>query len=183
MGKGYFELDDILSESQKFTGSFNYEVNNVGFLINSKSNAKINKKDKLELPFWLIEALARVNINSKNNEEILFSIERPEYFSKLAINFFKASPLNSDLSIISHFYKVVENWCEFIEQPELIEVVFNMLVLRASKINDLSFNTSEIHSRENVEFLQTLDSFEKQLFQISSESYSDSRNWIKNVMR
>ncbi|KAG0678793.1 DNA replication protein [Pichia californica] len=183
MGGGYFDLDDILSESQKFTGSFKYDVDNVGCLINSKDSAKISKQDKLELPFWLVEALTRVRIGEEDNDEIIFAVERPEYLSKIATNFFKASPLNADLSTVPHFYKVVKNWCEFIEQPELIEIVFNMLVSRASKINDLSLNTSEMHSRENVEFIQTFDAFEKELFQTSAESYGNSRAWIKNIIR
>lgn len=180
MGSSYFDLDDILSESQKFTGSFQYEVNNVGCLINSKNSAKISKTDKLELPFWLVEPLGHIIFNE---DESLFSVERPEYLSKLATNFFKASPLNADLSVVSHFYKIVEKWCDFIEQPELVDTVFDMLVARASKLNDLSFNTSDVQSRENVDFLQTLDTFEKNLFHISTESYSDSRNWMKNVIR
>lgn len=175
----YFDLDEILAESQKFTGSFEVDVHNVGALINSKDSARINKTDKLELPFWLVTSLSHVFISEDRS---LFSVERPEYLGKLATNFFRASPLNADLSVVSHFYKIVEKWCDFIDQPELVDTVFDMLVARAGRINDLSFNASEMHSRENVEFLQTLDAFEKDLFQISSESYNDSRNWMKSVL-
>lgn len=181
----YFDLDDILSESQKFTGSFQISVDNVGFLINSKDNTKIAKNEKIELPFWLLTALAHILIPKvgQNEPDSLFSVDRPEYFGKLATNFFKASPLNADLSVISHFYKIVEKWCNFIDEPQLVDAVFEMLIARAGKINDLSFNASEMHSRENVEFLQTLDSFEKDLFQVSTESYADTKKWIKSVLR
>lgn len=177
----YFDLDDILAESQKFTGSFQVEVKDVGFLINSGDDSTINTKDKMEIPFWLVTALAHVIIaeDSIGNPQSLFSVERPEYLGKLANNFFKASPLNADLSVVSHFYKIVEKWCSFIEQPELVETVFEMLVSRASRINDLSFNASEMHSRENVEFLQTLDTFEKELFKVSMESYMETKDWLR----
>lgn len=179
----YFDLDDILAESQKFTGSFQVDVDNVGFLMNADPSSKISTKEKIELPFWLVTALTHIFISedSQGNTKSVFSVERPEYLSKLASNFYKASPLNADLSVITHFYKIVEKWCSFIDQPELVETVFEMLVARAARINDLSFNASETHSRENVEFLQTLDSFEKQLFKISAESYSDTKTWIKKV--
>jgi GINS complex subunit 3 len=179
----YFDLDDILAESQKFSGSFQLEVDNIGFLMNADAKSKISIREKIELPFWLVTALTHIFINEdmRGNTKSIFSVERPEYLSKLANNFYKASPLNADLSIITHFYKIVEKWCSFIDQPELIDTVFEMLVARASKINDLSFNVSETHSRENVEFLQTLDSFERDLFKLSTESYSDTKAWMRKV--
>ena len=179
----YDDLDEILAESQKFTGTFQIEVENVGFLMNSHESSKITPSEKLELPFYLVNALSHIFISEEegDNSRSLFTVERPEYLSKLATNFYKASPLNADLSIIEHFYKIVEKWCEFIEQPELVEIVYEMLITRAGRINDLSFNASEMHSRENLEFIQTLDSFEKKLFKISTHSYEEGKKWMKLV--
>ena len=178
----YFDLDDILAESQKLTGNFQMEVDNLGFLMNNTNNAKITPREKLELPFWLITALTFITIHeeSKGTTRNIFSVERPEYLSKLASNFYKASPLNADLSVVSHFYKIVQKWCDFIEQPELVDIVSDMLILRAGKINDLSFNISDSQSRENMEFLQTLDNHEKGILKVTSESYNDFKTWLNS---
>lgn len=178
----YFDIDEILAESQKFTGNFQIEVDNLGFLMNNASNAKISVKEKLELPFWLVTALTFITINEEFNGRArnIFSVERPEYLSKLASNFYKASPLNADLSVVSHFYKIVQKWCDFIEQPDLVDIVSDMLILRAGKINDLSFNISDSQSRENMEFLQTLDSHEKELLKVASESYNEYKIWLNS---
>lgn len=181
----YYDLDEILAESKKISGSFKIDVNNVGFLMNATPKSTIQIKDKVELPFWLVKTLAQISI-SRDDEEILqtlFSVERPEYLSKLATNYYKASPLHADLSVTSHFYKIVEKWCSFIDQPALAETVFEMLVARVGKINDLSFNVTENHTRENSEFLMTLDAFEKELFKLSTEAYSDSKNWLKKTSK
>lgn len=181
----YYDLDDILAESQKFSGSFKIDVNDVGFLMNATPKSKIQTKDKVELPFWLVKILAQIFISQddENNPETLFSVERPEYLSKLATNYYKASPLHADLSVTSHFYKIVEKWCSFIDQPALVDTVFEMLVARVGKINDLSFNVSENHTRENSEFLMSLDAFEKELFKVSSEAYADSKSWLKSTSK
>lgn len=181
----YYDLDDILAESQKFSGSFKIDVDNVGFLMNATSKSKIQIKDKVELPFWLVKSLAQIFISQddEENPQTLFSVERPEYLSKLATNYYKASPLHSDLSVTSHFYKIVEKWCSFIDQPTLVDTVFEMLVARVGKINDLSFNVTENHTRENSEFLMTLDAFEKELFKLSTEAYADSKTWLKTTSK
>jgi GINS complex subunit 3 len=170
----YFDLDDILAESEKFTGSFQADMENVGFLMNGKPTNAITTREKIELPFWLVRQLTYVLLSGTKS---LFTVERPEYLSKLATNFYKASPLNADLSVVSHFYKIVEKWCEFIEQPDLVDTVSDMLIKRASKINDFSFNASDMQSRDNVEFLQTLDAFERELLKTASNSYLDYKNW------
>ncbi|KGK35210.1 hypothetical protein JL09_g5640 [Pichia kudriavzevii] len=40
----YDDLDEILAESQKFTGTFQIEVENVGFLMNSHESSKITPR-------------------------------------------------------------------------------------------------------------------------------------------
>lgn len=175
----YFDLDDILADSQKFQGKFTVNLDNVNFLVNSNDDKLIiSNKDKIEIPFWLLRSLSTIFLNDR---ESIFNVERPEIFGYLAINFFKASPNNADLSILQYFYKIVLKWCSFIEEPILVNTVYEMLISRSGKINDFSFNLNENYSKENEIFLQSLDVFEKELYRCCVASYSDTRVWLKNV--
>ena len=61
MDQSYWEVDDILAESQRLPCTFNIDVPGLGYLEGS-GEPDIEKHARLELPYWMAELLAVYDI-------------------------------------------------------------------------------------------------------------------------
>ncbi|KAG7693404.1 hypothetical protein KL930_003992 [Ogataea haglerorum] len=75
------------------------------------------------------------------------------------------------------YYRIVTKWSHMFGDAELVGLISKALVDRASELNDLSFKLSDHFRGANLEFLNNLDSYEKQLFKSSHKSYKDLKIW------
>ncbi|GME68937.1 unnamed protein product [[Candida] boidinii] len=162
----YYDLDDILADSQKLPCKFSITVPGLGYL-QGQPGKKIKKDSILELPIWLAEILAVCAVNSNGNENqdneededednnnntqsTFLQLIQPDYFSPKIINAIKADSLSLDLhSLLSNYYKIVIKWGWMFNDEELINVISKMLIQRSCEINDLSCsltNSSSINS-------------------------------------
>ncbi|OWB59649.1 hypothetical protein B5S29_g510 [[Candida] boidinii] len=164
----YYDLDDILADSQKLPCKFSITVPGLGYL-QGQPGKRIKKDSILELPIWLAEILAvcavnsneneneneeedddQDNTNNNNSQNTFLQLIQPDYFSPKIINAIKADSLSLDLhSLLSNYYKIVIKWGWMFNDEELINVISKMLVQRSCEINDLSCsltNSASINS-------------------------------------
>ncbi len=154
--------------------------------MNGQPTEPIKKNVKLELPIWLAEILAVCSLdqptdddNEEQEEDLTFiTLIEPEFFSDSFLNFIKSNSLKLNLSSYNaYYYKIVTKWSYMFNDVELINLISKMLVERSCELNDLSFKLNDQFNDSNMEFLNSLDSFEKKLFKLSHESYKDFKNW------
>ncbi|KAI5960734.1 PSF3 [Candida pseudojiufengensis] len=185
----YYDLDDILADAEKLPCQFNYTIPGLGYLEGNPGKS-IKKGTKIELPFWLAEILAILEIDDDNNknqnlinddnqEKLNFiTLDDPEFINEKVINAIKSNSESLNLNkLSSQYYEMIIKWLNLIYEPKLIEVIMNCLKQRSFKINNFSNNINQKHF--NNEFLYYLDEFEKKLFRDSIESNKLMKNWLK----
>lgn len=192
---GYYDIDDIISDgqvslsvlgvygynanstNQKIPCKFNITAPNLGYL-ESNPGKPIAAGSKLELPIWLAEVFAIVNVPPENQQFI--EMIQPEAFSNKVINAIKTKSTSVDLhSISQHYYALVEKWSAMFTDKELVDVVSKMLRERGDMINNYAQNISGSSSQE-TSYLYYLDEFEKRIYKTCHESHKSLRKWMHN---
>lgn len=173
---GYYDIDDVLAAGERVPCKFNMTVPGLGFL-EGNPGKPIEKDTKVDLPMWLAEVLASVDIGDTGKRFVEFL--QPEFTSPKVINAIKADPLSVDLhSIISNFYKLSEKWASMYSDAQLAETLMTMLKERALEIDNYASNTS---NQVNSSFLYSLDEFEKHLYRATHESKKQMRKWNNTI--
>ncbi|KAG7660582.1 PSF3 [[Candida] subhashii] len=171
----YYDLDDILTDAEKIPCRFNITVPGLGYL-EGNPGKPIQKDTKVELPLWLAEILAILNISEESSENFI-DLSDPDFINVKVISAMKTSPISVDLhKLLPNYYSMVEKWCLMFNDTILIENVMNMLKERAFEINNFANNANKQISNE---FMYTLDEFEKKLFKKTLESNKLMRKWLK----
>ncbi|ODV82297.1 DNA replication complex GINS protein PSF3 [Suhomyces tanzawaensis NRRL Y-17324] len=175
MTSNYYDLDDILADGEKVPSRFNMTVPGLGYLEGNPGKA-VQKGTQLELPMWLAEVLAICAI-LEDSQESFIDLSEPEFISSRVLNAIKTNPRTVDLrKLLRNYYKLVEKWGTFFNEPSLIEIIMTMLKERAFEINNFASNTNKLM---NNDFTYTLDEFERILFRMTSDSNKQMRNWLK----
>ncbi|KAG7865864.1 hypothetical protein KL918_004343 [Ogataea parapolymorpha] len=195
----YYDIDDILADSQvscflffscngltlkKLPCKFSITIPGLGYL-NGEPGCPIKENVRLELPIWLAEILAICSIsnssdyeeNDEYRETTFLKLLEPEFFSPVFLNFIKSDALRLNLNPYMFYYRIVTKWSNMFGDAELVELISKALVDRASELNDLSFKLNDHFRGGNLEFMNNLDSYEKQLFKNSHKSYKDLKIW------
>ncbi|OBA15149.1 uncharacterized protein OGAPODRAFT_101621 [Ogataea polymorpha] len=180
----YYDIDDILADSQKLPCKFSITIPGLGYL-NGEPGRPIKENVRLELPIWLAEILAICSIsnsseyeeNDEYRETTFLKLLEPEFFSPVFLNFIKSDALRLNLNPYMFYYRIVTKWSNMFGDAELVELISKALVDRASELNDLSFKLNDHFTGGNLEFMNNLDSYEKQLFKNSHKSYKDLKMW------
>ncbi|CAI5760384.1 unnamed protein product [Candida verbasci] len=170
----YYDIDDIIADSQKIPCQFNITVPGLGYLEGNPGKS-IKQNTKIELPFWLAEILAISTI--LNNDESFINLIDPDFISTKIINAIKSDSNSIDLhKIISHYYVSIEKWCKLFNDVELIENSMHLLKQRSFEINNFANN---VNKSVGSDFIYTLDEFEKKLYKDSCESNKLMKKWLK----
>ncbi|KAI5956078.1 PSF3 [Candida theae] len=171
----YYDIDDILADAEKLPCQFNHTIPGLGYL-EGNPGKPIQQNTKLELPFWLAEILAVLEV--QNSDSSFISLIDPDFINDKVLNAIKSDALSLDLHKLSgQYYSMIEKWGKLFTEPRLIEQIMEMLKVRSFEINNYASN---IHSKHfNTEFIYTLDEFEKKLFRDTSESNKLMRQWLK----
>ncbi|SGZ49006.1 CIC11C00000002551 [Sungouiella intermedia] len=173
---GYYDIDEVLAAGERVPCKFNLTVPGLGFL-EGNPGKPIEEGAKVDIPMWLAETLARVEIGNTGKRFVLFL--EPDFTSPKVINAIKADPLSVDLhSIVSNFYKLSEKWASMFADVQLAEMLMTMLKERALEIDNYASNTSK---HVNSNFLYSLDEFEKNLYKVTYESKKQMREWSNSV--
>lgn len=182
---GYYDIEDILAESEKFPCKFNYEIPGLGYL-ESRSGKSISKNTKLELPYWLTKVLATVFGEQEHVDEEpqpFIQLLGPEIFSSKVLNAIKFDECALDVhAISSHFYALGIKWAALFSDMELMEVLNKMILGRAQEINNhassVSLDPEVLSSNAKAHFHSMLDEFEKVLYRDAHNSYKRSKQWL-----
>ena len=148
---GYYDIDDMLTESSEIPCKFLHDIPGLGYLENNPGKP-IKANAKLMLPYWLAHILAIVYIGPIDDDENGMDDDRsagflemstPESFSQKVTNAIKTDPVSLDLhSINPHFYELALKWCALYSEKDLAEIVSNLLIKRSQEINNFAYSTA-----------------------------------------
>lgn len=173
----YYDIDDILTDAEKLPCQFNHTIPGLGYL-EGNPGKPIQKGTKLELPFWLAQILAVLDVHSSSDSTSFISLIDPDFINDKVLNAIKTDAKSLDLhKLSSQYYSMIIKWGKLFYEPKLIEQAMEMIKERSFEINNYASN---IHSKHfNTEFIYTLDEFEKKLFRDTSDSNKLMRQWLK----
>lgn len=184
----YFDLDDILADNVKVPTRFNFTVPGLGYLENNP-NKPLNKNNNLDLPLWLAKELAILEVIDDGGQNHLIELLTPEIFHQRVTNIIKSDGTALDAnSLCPYFYTIYEQWAYFYSSNKLSKLAVDMLKSRGVAINNYasfksnstSSKTAYFNESSVVDFLQTLDEFEKKLLYVSQESYGHMKNYLQS---
>ena len=169
----YYDLDDILADAEKVPCRFNILVPGLGYLEGQPGKA-IQKDTKIELPLWLAEILAICELLEESQQSFI-DLLQPEFISPKVINAIKTNPTSVDLhAILPYYYRLTEKWASMFSDSELATVVSETLKQRSLEIyNHANSDTKQLN------FIYSLDEYEKEVFKKTSESSRSMRQWLK----
>ncbi|EGE00254.1 GINS complex subunit Psf3 [Trichophyton tonsurans CBS 112818] len=168
----YYDVDAILTDSQKVPCTFELDVPKLGFL-DGNAGGDIKAGSKVELPLWLGEMLA---VGARQGSSPLVTLDLPKALSEQVINALKADPRTVDLRALApHFYRLGCRILQLFEEEEMVDVLSHTFKTRAMQISDHAHNPAGPMSGQ--EFLRGLDETERQLFRAAHESVKSMRAW------
>ncbi|PLB33318.1 DNA replication protein PSF3 [Aspergillus candidus] len=169
----YYDVDSILTDSEKLPCTFELEVPGLGVL-EGNPGENIKAGTQLDLPLWLGEMLS---IGARLGTSRLVTLDIPSALSERVLNAFKADPRTIDLrSLAPHFYSLSERVLELFEEEEMVDVLLNTFAKRAAEIADHAHNPKGAMG-QGVDFLRGLDEMERQLFRVAHEGAKEVRVW------
>ncbi|KAH3671401.1 hypothetical protein WICMUC_004698 [Wickerhamomyces mucosus] len=173
----YYDIDDIIGDSQRLPCKFNTDAKGLGWL-EGNPGKDMKSGTKLELPFWISEILAISTISS-DSDITFIELLQPDALNKKVLNAIKTSSISLDLhSISTNYYSLVEKWAGLYNDEELVQVIGDMLKERSDEINNYAQNFKG--NQQESGFLYSLDEFEKKLYKITHESYKNLKKWLNN---
>ncbi|EEQ33531.1 DNA replication complex GINS protein psf3 [Microsporum canis CBS 113480] len=168
----YYDVDAILTDSQKVPCTFELDVPKLGFL-DGNAGGDVRPGSKVELPLWLGEMLA---VGARQGSSPLVTLDLPKALSEQVMNALKADPRTVDLRALApHFYRLGCRILQLFEEEEMADVLSHTFKTRAMQISDHAHNPAGPMSGQ--EFLRGLDETERQLFRAAHEGVKDMRAW------
>ncbi|KAF2200325.1 DNA replication complex GINS protein PSF3 [Delitschia confertaspora ATCC 74209] len=175
----YYDVDAILTESQKVPCTFELNVPGLGYLTGDMGG-DMRKGSEVELPLWLGEMLA---LSQSLNTSSLVSLGTPSALTPRVLNALKADPRTVDLRALApHFYSLGARNLELYEDEEMIEVLSETFKTRATVIADQAHNPRGALG-DGVDFMRGLDESERQLFRAAHDSAKAVRQWMADLKK
>lgn len=183
---GYYDIEDILADGTDVPCRFKHDIPGLGYLENNPGRP-IVRNTKLVLPLWLARILAIVGEEPKNLEGAVMIGEEPvpfvelltpDCFSSKAINAMRADAASLDLHAINaHYYALAAKWASLFEDSQLASTAFDLLLKRALVINNHAAGAAA-GPNLNSTFLQTMETFEQELYRVVQRTYKDTQKWM-----
>jgi len=183
----YYDLDAILTDSQKVPCTFQIEVPGLGYLDNNPSRP-LKKGTQVELPLWLCEMLAV----SSSSQKSLVRLDLPSCLSPRVLNALKADAKTLDLRALApHFYALGARMMELFEEEEVCDVLMQSFKARAQQISDHAVNASRgagtggggVGGNEAQDFLRGLDEMERLLFRAAFDGSRATKTWMGDMKK
>ncbi|KEF57525.1 DNA replication complex GINS protein psf3 [Exophiala aquamarina CBS 119918] len=177
----YYDVDAILTDSQKLPCTFELDVPGLGYL-DGNAGQTIKAGSKIDLPMWLGILLA-VSSGNTPGATPLVSLDFPEPLQQRVINALKADPKSVDLRVQApHFYALGARIMDLFEDQDVLDTLVDTFKQRAAEIADHAH-----HARgalgEGAEFLRGLDESERQIFKAAHEGSKAVRVWTQDLKK
>uniref|UniRef100_A0A914X374 DNA replication complex GINS protein PSF3 n=1 Tax=Plectus sambesii TaxID=2011161 RepID=A0A914X374_9BILA len=173
----YFDLDEILATSQKVTckadENFSEEILTLlgqGRTHDSSEHRRRQKETKVEIPFWLLEALM-----AKNSQ--FATIELPRSYKSAFRQVLEADPVTVDMNRIGPYFYLFGCKLASLSPPERAQLATSLVQTFMGRV---SWVMSRAQHSKNDQRPNTLDKFECRLYDVSVASEADFSNWMEN---
>ncbi|PKI85076.1 Psf3p [Malassezia vespertilionis] len=169
MDLDYWNVEDIITESQRLPCVFNVDVPGLGYLEDS-GEADMHKHARVELAYWMAHLLAAYNI---------VTIQQPRAYGPRVRSALDASPVAVQLrTLLPHWYAMGIRLAQLLDSEDLRAALYKTYMGRLARIYELSIllagsrsSASEIAAKssdptlttEMQAFLQGLDDSETAL--------------------
>ncbi|KAL1973389.1 hypothetical protein VTN31DRAFT_6024 [Thermomyces dupontii] len=175
----YYDIDAILTDSQKIPCTFELDVPGLGVL-EGNPGEPIKAGTQVDLPLWLGEMLS---IGARLGTSRLVTLDLPLALSERVMNALKADPRTVDLRALApHFYGLGVRILELFEEEEMVDILSDTFKKRAAAIADHAHNPRGALG-DGVEFLRGLDEMERQLFRTAHDRAKDVRIWAGEIKK
>ncbi|KAF2460187.1 hypothetical protein BDY21DRAFT_281398 [Lineolata rhizophorae] len=182
----YYDVDAILTDSQKVPCTFELSVPGLGFL-DGNMGGDMKQGTKVELPLWLAEMLA-VSIghtklmysHSSASAAVpsFTSLDLPSALSNRVVAALKADPRTVDLRAQApHFYALGARILELFDEDEIVDVLSETFKVRVTTLADQAHNPRGA-TGEGADFLRGLDETERKLFRDAHDGAKAVRTWL-----
>ncbi|EMR71781.1 putative dna replication complex gins protein psf3 protein [Eutypa lata UCREL1] len=185
----YYDIDAILTDSEKVPCTFELDIPELGYLDNNPSHP-LKAGTSVGLPLWLAELLALANRSpggSQDDAKSFVTLNLPTSLSNEVMSALKADPRAVALRDQSHnFYGLGTRMLDLFEEREICAVLRKTFVTRAAEIAlhaRKAGATEDLGSGVGEEFLRGLDEWERRLFRKAHESTKSTKEWMENVKR
>ncbi|KIV97895.1 hypothetical protein PV10_01595 [Exophiala mesophila] len=177
----YYDVDAILTDSQKLPCTFHIDVPGLGYLEGNAGDT-VKSGTKIDLPMWLGTMLAMATGNNSGSPEVV-TLEFPAPLQQRVINALRADPKTVDLRAQApHFYALGSKIMELFDDPDVLDTLVDTYRQRASEIADHAHNPRGALG-EGAEFLRGLDESERQLFKAAHEGPKAVKAWTQDLKK
>lgn len=166
----YWDVDAILAEGEKVPVVFKTDANRVGYLEGAKQH-HISAGTQLELPLWMIETLAMNDV---------IQLKYPKAFGTTIRRSLNASTTHVNLHRLSpYFYTFGVKFTSIVDDDALNRVLVKAFTGRTESI--MCYTQGPGRS-DVVEFMNTLDETEMQLYKLGLRSHHDMKKWTDRAL-
>lgn len=177
----YYDLNAILTDSQKVPCTFSLTVPGLGYL-SGNPGTPINQNSKVELPLWLGEMLA-VNRLS-NSTDTLITMDMPAALNTRVMNALKADAKSVDLRAQAmHFYGLGARMLELFEDEEVVDILVETFRKRSLEVADKASGGRSLGGAEGGEFVRGLEEEERGIFRAAHDGQANVRKWFESAGR
>ncbi|KAJ9607357.1 DNA replication protein [Cladophialophora chaetospira] len=177
----YYDVDAILTDSQKLPCTFELDVPGLGYLEGNASGT-VKAGTKIDLPMWLGIMLFASSGNAPGAPRLV-TLDFPVPLQQRVINALKADPKTVDLrSQAPHFYALGARIMDLFEDGKVLDTLLDTFKERASEIADQAHNPRGALG-DGAEFLRGLDEKERQLFKAAHEGPKSVRAWTQDLQK
>lgn len=178
VASNYFDIDDILSMSERVPCRIEQDLVKMGYLDQSTDDEHLARGTKLELPLWFAREF--------HSEQIkVLKIEAPKGYNETFRHIFEADANVVDLNkICMNFYRFGEHLVDldFEESNEIAAMLENVFKQRIHHILNYSLNAKSETVNEGMSFKKKLDNLELQLYRTGKSDLNQFLKWEENQL-
>jgi len=177
----YYDVDAILTDTQKLPCTFQLDVPGLGYL-DGNAGGTVKAGTTIELPMWLGVMLAVSTGNTPGSPQLV-TLNFPPPLQQRVINALKANPRTVDLRAQApHYYALGARIMELFEDQAVLDTLLDTFKSRASEIADQAHNPRGALG-DGADFLRGLEESERQLFKAAHEGPKAVKAWTQDLRR
>ncbi|KAK3900222.1 hypothetical protein C8A05DRAFT_36148 [Staphylotrichum tortipilum] len=192
----YYDIDSILTQSEKIPCTFQLDIPDLGYLDNTPTQP-LKAGTKVNLPLWLAEMLVIANSGDAEGKSFV-TFDLPPALGNDVVQALKADPRAVPLRDQSpHFYGLGTHMMDLSEEQEMAAVLRKTFVTRAAevalharKVGGVGHRGKGPEEGSNLgiggageEFLRGLDEWERKLFRKAHDGAKSGKEWMEGVKK
>ncbi|CAJ2510595.1 Uu.00g062200.m01.CDS01 [Anthostomella pinea] len=185
----YYDVDAILTDSEKVPCKFELEIAQLGYLDNDPAQP-LKTGTTVGLPLWLAELLALANRAPSSSDEdakSFVSLNLPPALSNEVMSALKADPRAVPLRDQSHnFYGLGTRMLDLFEEAEICAILRKTFVTRAA---DIALHARKAGGAEDLgaiageDFVRGMEEWERLLFKNAHDGVKGTKAWMEGVKK